>query len=140
MNKSLRARGRESSRKTDYGFQWGDKPPKKEPPFPAALKLITGRRQTEWTGATRCPKEDGTSHRWESLIDRKRTISFSFRLPCRPLAEPLSRGRPAHSGLGQGHSVIFRKMPVKGLIRPPRRRWPAALLAQRGRVLWRSSN
>src|ERR1700738_3057200 len=25
--------------------------PKKEPPFPAALKLITGRRQTEWTGA-----------------------------------------------------------------------------------------
>jgi hypothetical protein len=29
---------------------------KKEPPFPAALKLITGRRQTEWTGATRCPK------------------------------------------------------------------------------------
>src|SRR5436305_11771469 len=31
---------------------------KKEPPFPAALKLITGRRQTEWTGATRCPNED----------------------------------------------------------------------------------
>jgi hypothetical protein len=22
------------------------------------LKLITGRRQTEWTGATRCPNED----------------------------------------------------------------------------------
>jgi hypothetical protein len=33
---------------------------KKEPPFPAALKLITGRRQTEWTGATRCPNEDDT--------------------------------------------------------------------------------
>src|SRR4051795_10356415 len=99
MNKSLRARSRESSRKTDYGFQWGDKAAqKKEPPFPAALKLITGRRQTEWTGATRCPKEDGTSHRWESLIDRKRTNIFSFSLPCRPLAEPLSTGAPPHSG------------------------------------------
>jgi hypothetical protein len=29
---------------------------KKEPPFPAAFEVITGRRQTEWTGATRCPK------------------------------------------------------------------------------------
>jgi hypothetical protein len=83
MNKSLRAGERESSRKTFYGFQRGDKgvpnrtaamppaafarkngrpdisfaqeeqppcrrlSPKKEPPFLAALKLITGRRQTE---------------------------------------------------------------------------------------------
>jgi hypothetical protein len=39
--------------------------PKKEPPFPAALKLITGRRQTEWTGATRCPNEDA------KVIDEK---------------------------------------------------------------------
>jgi hypothetical protein len=31
---------------------------KKKPPLPAAKKLITGRRQTEWTGATRCPKKD----------------------------------------------------------------------------------
>src|SRR5580704_13637941 len=60
---------------------------KKEPPFPAALKLITGRRQTEWTGATRCPNEDEFSHRRESLIDRKRTVLFSFHLPCRPLAD-----------------------------------------------------
>jgi hypothetical protein len=29
MNKSLRARGRESSRKTQYGFQRGDATPKK---------------------------------------------------------------------------------------------------------------
>src|SRR5665811_2571727 len=92
MNKSLRARGRESSRKPDYGFQRGDegaksKTAKKEPPFPAALKLITGRRQTEWTGATRCPNEDEPSHRRESLIDRKRTIFFRFCLPCRPLAD-----------------------------------------------------
>jgi hypothetical protein len=63
MNKSLRARARESSRKADYGFQRGEEDvgnktykkgaavsggiAKKEPPFPAALKLITGRRQTE---------------------------------------------------------------------------------------------
>jgi hypothetical protein len=40
MNKSLRARGRESSRKTFYGFQRGDETPqKKEPPFPAAFEV-----------------------------------------------------------------------------------------------------
>jgi hypothetical protein len=39
MNKSLRARGRESSRKTFYGFQRGDEDAKKEPPFPAAFKV-----------------------------------------------------------------------------------------------------
>jgi hypothetical protein len=65
MNKSLRVRRRESSRKLIYGFQRPPQSPrerredfrpvlkvrrkraKKEPPFPAALKLITGRRQTE---------------------------------------------------------------------------------------------
>ena len=88
MNKSLRARGRESSRKTYYGFQRGDvNAQKKSRRFRRLLKLITGRRQTEWTGATRCPKEDNLSHIRESLIDRKRTIFFRLRLPCRPLAE-----------------------------------------------------
>jgi hypothetical protein len=44
---------------SDWCGEYGtDGNPKKEPPFPAALKLITGRRQTEWTGATRCPNED----------------------------------------------------------------------------------
>jgi hypothetical protein len=62
-------------------------PPKKEPPFPAALKLITGRRQTEWTGATRCPNKDNLSYNRESLIGRKRAILFSIRLPYRPLAD-----------------------------------------------------
>jgi hypothetical protein len=44
MNKSLRAPGRESSRKSLYGFQQveaerlGDVP-KKEPPFPAAFEV-----------------------------------------------------------------------------------------------------
>jgi hypothetical protein len=40
MNKSLRARRRESSRKVKYGFQRGEDEmtPKKEPPFPAAFR------------------------------------------------------------------------------------------------------
>src|SRR5215216_179785 len=60
---------------------------KKSRRFRRLLKLITGRRQTEWTGATRCPNEDSHSHNGESLIDRKRAIIFRVRLPCRPLAE-----------------------------------------------------
>lgn len=40
MNKSLRAREPESSRKSDYGFQRGDEDAaKKEPPFPAAFEV-----------------------------------------------------------------------------------------------------
>jgi hypothetical protein len=40
MNKSLRAREAESSRKRFYGFQRGDDDaPKKEPPFPAAFEV-----------------------------------------------------------------------------------------------------
>src|SRR5450432_2442807 len=62
-------------------------PQKKSRRFRRLLKLITGRRQTEWTGATRCPNEDSSSHKRESLTNRKRTISFSLHLPCRPLAE-----------------------------------------------------
>jgi hypothetical protein len=107
MNKSLRARRRESSGKTFYGFRllvirhsgarlfganpesraehrvWipgsreGARPgmtaqgQKKSRRFRRLLKLITGRRQTEWTGATRCPNRDDLSHIRESLIDRK---------------------------------------------------------------------
>jgi hypothetical protein len=76
MNKSLRERGRESSRKIFYGFQRGDedvkmKTQKKSRRFRRLLKLITGRRQTEWTGATQCPNEDSPIHTRESLIDRK---------------------------------------------------------------------
>src|SRR5215471_19407198 len=72
---------------------------KKEPPFPAALKLITGRRQTEWTGATRCPNEDNDSHNRESLIDRKRAVFFRDYLPCRPLAEFFALTRSSSSSL-----------------------------------------
>src|SRR6188768_1100776 len=55
--------------------------------FRRLLKLITGRRQTEWTGATRCPNEDNVSHNRESLTHRKRAIFFRDYLPCRSLAE-----------------------------------------------------
>src|SRR5256712_9673257 len=81
MNKSLRGPDRESSRNRIYGFRRGDEDgqkrrarwSKKEPPNERRLlKLITGRRQTEWTGATRCPNEDDHSHNRESLTDRKR--------------------------------------------------------------------
>src|ERR1700730_16456133 len=68
--------------------------PKKSRRFRRLLKLITGRRQTEWTGATRCPNEDDPSHKPESLIDRKRTILFSFHFPYRPLAECLAHADP----------------------------------------------
>src|SRR5438309_4092057 len=60
---------------------------KKSRRFRRLLKLITGRRQTEWTGATRCPNEDDASHKGESLILRKRAIFFRDYLPCRPMAE-----------------------------------------------------
>src|ERR1700736_2226904 len=106
INKSLPPRSPESSRKMVYGFQRCDGEAKtrwrkKEPPFPAALKLITGRRQTEWTGATRCPNEDELSHRRESLIDRKRAIFLKLRLPCRPLAECTEAG-VARCAVGRG--------------------------------------
>src|SRR6202790_2861652 len=70
----------------------GGKTQKKSRRFRRLLKLITGRRQTEWTGATRCPNEDNASHIRETLINRKREISFRLCLPCRPLAEVADDG------------------------------------------------
>jgi hypothetical protein len=96
MNKSLLAHSVKSSRKSIYGFQQvrilkrrcaKSTLQKKSRRFRRLLKLITGRRQTEWTGATRCPNKDDPSHKRESLINRKRAISFRLCLPCRPLAE-----------------------------------------------------
>src|SRR6476646_8516703 len=92
MNKSLRLRGRESSRIRIYGFQLM-RGQKKSRRFRRLLKLITGRRQTEWTGATRCPKEDVPSHNREGLTDRKRSDLFTLHLPCRPLAEFVGSSR-----------------------------------------------
>jgi hypothetical protein len=58
----------------------GQKPEeqKKSRRFRRLLKLITGRRQTEWTGATRCPNEDNASHKGESLMNRKKPIFFKL--------------------------------------------------------------
>src|SRR5262245_27157529 len=95
MKKSLRLCRRESSGNRIYGFRRMGAPvlvltrfldanryplrwktlcrtQKKSRRFRRLLKLITGRRQTEWTGATRCPNEDNHSHKGESLIVRKR--------------------------------------------------------------------
>src|SRR3979409_787388 len=99
MNKSLRLWGRESSGNRIYGFQLMRRT-KKSRRFRRLLKLITGRRQTEWTGATRCPNKDDLSHKRESLINRKQAISFRLCLPYRPLAEcgcSLRDGGGAHS-------------------------------------------
>jgi hypothetical protein len=96
MNKSLLAHSAKSSRKSIYGFQQvrllkrrcaKGTLQKKSRRFRRLLKLITGRRQTEWTGATRCPNRDDLSHKRESLINRKGAIFFRLCLPCRPLAE-----------------------------------------------------
>src|ERR1700674_3584605 len=100
MNNSWRARARESSRKAEYGFQRGDedvekKTGKKRAAVSGGFEVDNREASNRVTGATRCPNEDELSHRRESLIDRKRTISFSFRLPCRPLAERAAIGREA---------------------------------------------
>ena len=96
MNKSLLAHSAKSSRNSIYGFQQvrilkrrcaKSTLQKKSRRFRRLLKLITGRRQTEWTGATRCPNKDDLSHKRESLINRKQAISFRLCLPYRPLAE-----------------------------------------------------
>jgi hypothetical protein len=100
MNKSLRGGRRESSSKAEYGFRrvrrngharclpynfgtflrlsWGCDRQKKSRRFRRLLKLITGRRQTEWTGATRCPNEDNASHKGEGLMNRKKANIFNF--------------------------------------------------------------
>ena len=136
MNKSLRWRGRESSRNRIYGFQrWGQNSraaTKKSRRFRRLLKLITGRRQTEWTGATRCPNEDDASHKRESLTDRKRTIFFRLRLPCRPLAEVGTAGRsyrrPFERKMALCSDRKFRRLRLEKAVRRVLRR---ALLGHR---------
>src|SRR2546421_11661362 len=113
MNKSLRLGGRESSRNRNYGFQRRDgmaeraTAQKKRRRFGRLLKLITGRRQTEWTGATRCPNKDDSSHNRESLIDRKRMVLFKRCLPCRPLAEAACAPRRRVPGAMRHSSCRF---------------------------------
>jgi hypothetical protein len=103
MNKSLRARGRESSRKTLYGFQRDDRvaetDAKKEPPFPAALKFDNREASNRVDRSHSVSKQDNASHRRESLTDGLRTILFRLHLPCRPVAERLNElQRPSPFG------------------------------------------
>src|ERR1700760_4046852 len=80
---------------------------KKSRRFRRLLKLITGRRQTEWTGTTRCPNEDKPSHNRESLTGRKRADLFSLRLPCRSLAECGRLTQPFHRPRVRGDDGVW---------------------------------
>src|ERR1700733_10628191 len=86
MNKSLRARGRESSRKTYYGFQRGDADAKKRAAVSGGFEVDNREASNRVDRSHSVSKEDDASHKRESLIDRKRGIFFSLHLPCRPLA------------------------------------------------------
>jgi hypothetical protein len=92
MNKSLRGLGRESSHKTLYGFRPERRaarktPKKKSRRFRRLLKLDNREASNRVDRSHSVSKEDNPTHKRESLIDRKRAIFFSLRLPCRPLAE-----------------------------------------------------
>jgi hypothetical protein len=132
MNKSLLAHSAKSSRKSIYGFQQvrilkrrcaKSTLQKKSRRFRRLLKLITGRRQTEWTGATRCPNRDDLSHKRESLINRKRTIFFRLCLPCRPLAQC----RPGVMGRGVSDALSAHR-PGQALARAGMLVLPAPLM------------
>src|SRR4051812_6832063 len=97
---------------------------KKSRRFRRLLKLITGRRQTEWTGATRCPNEDISSHIWESLIDRKRANLLRLYLPCRPLADV--GVVPANAGTHSHGRQLGSKAVCPRLLRGPRRMGPGS--------------
>src|SRR4030095_9813712 len=72
IKKSCRGGDAESSRNTDYGFQRGDaNSQKKSRRFRRLLKLITGRRQTEWTGATPWSNTDDVSRRGATTPKKK---------------------------------------------------------------------
>jgi len=126
MNKSLLAHSAKSSCKSIYGFQQvrilkrrcaKSTPQKKSRRFRRLLKLITGRRQTEWTGATRCPNKDDLSHKRESLINRKRAIFFGLCLPCRPLAECGRGVSDASAALSKRHpGQVLRREPTPKVI------------------------
>src|SRR5439155_21797796 len=88
---SLRARGRESSRKTYYGFHLvrdGRTLPKKRAAVSGGFEVDNREASNRVDRSHSVSKRGRYSYRGESLIDRKRTILFNLRLPCRPLAEP----------------------------------------------------
>src|SRR3954454_11206467 len=110
MNKSLRLSGRESSGNRIYGFQRmgaqnSRAAHKKEPPFPAAFEVDNREASNRVDRSHSASKRGHHSHRCESLMDRKRPISFSFRLPCQPVAERLFT-RTRSSSIGPRAPVV----------------------------------
>src|SRR6266404_7900782 len=98
MNKSLRARARESSRKTYYGFHLvrdGRTLPKKRAAVSGGFEVDNREASNRVDRSHSVSKRGRSSHRREGLINRKRTILFNLRLPCRPLADPQSRAPDA---------------------------------------------
>src|SRR5579859_2749057 len=91
INISLRALGLESSRKHFYGFQLVGR--EKRQLFQKKAAVSGGFRVDNREASNRVDRSHSVSkrgrfsHKRESLINRKRTISFRFCLPCRPLAE-----------------------------------------------------
>jgi hypothetical protein len=77
MNKSLRGLGRESSRKTLYGFLWfpaGGAPPreaKKRAAVSGGFEVDNREASNRVDRSHSVSKEDDPSHKRESLIDRK---------------------------------------------------------------------
>jgi hypothetical protein len=60
---------------------------KKSRRFRRLLKLDNREASNRVDRSHSVSKEDNPSHNRESLINRKRGIFFSLRLPCRPLAD-----------------------------------------------------
>jgi hypothetical protein len=89
MNKSLRARGRESSRKAFYGFQRGAMAPRrqKRAAVSGGFEVDNREASNRVDRSHSVSKRGQPSHKRESLIDRKCGVFFSLRLPCRPLAD-----------------------------------------------------
>jgi hypothetical protein len=71
MNKSLRARRPESSRKTFYGFQRGDETPKKQPPCPAAF----AKKEPPFPAAFEVDNREASNR-----VDRSHSVSKRGRL------------------------------------------------------------
>src|ERR1700733_4708200 len=87
MNKSLRARGRESSRKTYYGFQRGDADAKKRAAVSGGFEVDNREASNRVDRSHSVSKEDIHSHNRESLTERKHSEIFRLYLPCHPLTE-----------------------------------------------------
>jgi hypothetical protein len=80
MNKSLRGRGPESSRKRFYGFQGGDGiADKKRAAVSGGFEVDNREASNRVDRSHSVSKMDAPSHKRESLIDRKRAVFFSLR-------------------------------------------------------------